>query len=183
MLTATLCAAAGVPQAVLDTVTAAVAGAGGTVRAVQGFDAPMAFDIQAEGLGAAALRAVLEEATAPHQVDALVIVPGPRRRTLLIADMDSTMITVECIDELADYAGKKCEVAAVTEAAMRGELDFAAALRGRVAALAGLEATAIDACLAERVRDMPGARVLIATMRAGGARAVLVSGGFLLLEE
>ncbi len=102
---------------------------------------------------------------------------------LLVADMDSTMITVECIDELADYAGIKPEIAAITEAAMRGELDFAGALDARVALLAGLDEGAIDRCLAERVRLMPGARALVATMRARGAYTVLVSGGFTRFAE
>jgi phosphoserine phosphatase len=97
--------------------------------------------------------------------------------------MDSTMITVECIDELADYAGIKAEIAAVTEAAMRGELDFAAALDARVALLKGLPADAIDRCRAERVRAMPGARTLVATMRGLGARTILVSGGFTVFAE
>ncbi|MFM6854407.1 MAG: phosphoserine phosphatase SerB [Sphingopyxis sp.] len=97
---------------------------------------------------------------------------------LLIADMDSTMITVECIDELADYAGIKPQIAAITERAMRGELDFRAALAERVALLQGLDESVIAMCLAERVRPMPGARILIQTMKAHGARCVLVSGGF-----
>ena len=101
-----------------------------------------------------------------------------RRKKLMVADMDSTMITVECIDELADYAGIKPQIAEVTERAMRGELDFAAALDARVALLKGLEASAIDRCLAERVHLTSGARTLVQTMRRGGARAILVSGGF-----
>lgn len=101
--------------------------------------------------------------------------PFPR---LLVADMDSTMITVECIDELADYAGIKPQIAAITERAMQGELDFAAALRERVACLAGLDQAVIDQCLAERVRPMPGAQTLIQTVGARGTRCVLVSGGF-----
>lgn len=106
-----------------------------------------------------------------------------REKKLLVADMDSTMITVECIDELADYAGIKAEIAAVTEAAMRGELDFAAALDARVALLKGLEAGAIDRCLAERVTIMAGAKTLVRTMRARGATTVLVSGGFTRFAE
>ena len=106
-----------------------------------------------------------------------------RAKRLLVADMDSTMITVECIDELADYAGIKPQIAAVTEAAMRGELDFAAALDARVALLAGLEESAIDRCLAERVEIMPGAEALVRTMRARGATTVLVSGGFTRFAE
>jgi phosphoserine phosphatase len=97
--------------------------------------------------------------------------------------MDSTMITVECIDELADYAGIKAEVAAVTEAAMRGELDFEGALDARVALLEGLDERVIEQCLAERVRIMDGAVPLVRTMRAHGGQAVLVSGGFTRFAE
>ena len=111
-------------------------------------------------------------------VDIVVQPQAEREKRLLVADMDSTMITVECIDELADYAGIKPQIAAVTEAAMRGELDFETALDARVALLTGLDAGVIDRCLAERVAIMPGAEALVRTMRARGGRAVLVSGGF-----
>ena len=111
-------------------------------------------------------------------VDLIPVTPGPRRRMLLVADMDSTMIGQECIDELADYAGVKPQVAAITERAMQGELDFVGALRERVALLAGLDQAVLAQCLAERVRPNPGAKTLIATMRAGGATCLLVSGGF-----
>jgi phosphoserine phosphatase len=97
---------------------------------------------------------------------------------LLVSDMDSTMISVECIDELADFAGIKPQVAAITERAMRGELDFASALRERVALLASLEESALARCLAERVRPVEGARTLVRTLRARGCRTVLVTGGF-----
>jgi phosphoserine phosphatase len=116
-------------------------------------------------------------------VDAIVQPAEGRAKQLIVADMDSTMITVECIDELADYAGIKAEIAAVTEAAMRGELDFEAALDARVALLRDLEATAIDMCRSERVRIMPGAIALVRTMRANGAKAVLVSGGFTVFAD
>jgi phosphoserine phosphatase len=111
-------------------------------------------------------------------VDIIVQPPGTRLRRLLVADMDSTIIGQECIDELADYAGFKPEVAAITERAMQGELDFAAALRERVALLAGLEEAIIGRCLAERIRPNPGAATLVRTMRAKGAETILVSGGF-----
>ena len=106
-----------------------------------------------------------------------------RRKKLIVADMDSTMITVECIDELADYAGIKTQIAAVTEAAMRGELDFGEALDARVALLKGLGEGVIARCLAERVKIMPGARELVRTMRGWGATAILVSGGFTRFAE
>ncbi len=117
------------------------------------------------------------------ETDVIIQPAAHREKRLLVADMDSTMIQCECIDELADFAGLKAEVAAITEAAMRGELDFAAALDARVALLAGLDAGVIDRCLAERVRLTPGARTLVRTMRARGARCVLVSGGFTRFAE
>jgi phosphoserine phosphatase len=92
--------------------------------------------------------------------------------------MDSTMIAAECIDELADFAGIKPQIAAITERAMLGELDFEAALRERVALLAGLPETAIGDCLATRIAMMPGARTLVETLKARGCYTVLVTGGF-----
>ena len=118
-----------------------------------------------------------------NKLDFVVQPLANREKRLLVADMDSTMITVECIDELADYAGLKPEIAAITEAAMRGELDFEAALDARVALLAGLDAGVIDRCLAERVHITPGAKTLVRTMRARGSRCVLVSGGFTRFAE
>ncbi|SOB87199.1 phosphoserine phosphatase [Sphingomonas guangdongensis] len=129
----------------------------------------------------AAARTALEGAFA--DTDVVVQPAATREKRLLVADMDSTMITVECIDELADYAGIKPQIAEITERAMRGELDFAGALDARVALLKGLEEGAIDRCLAERVRLMPGARTLVQTMRARGAYTVLVSGGFIRFAE
>ena len=111
-------------------------------------------------------------------VDLIVQPAADRQKKLLVADMDSTMIGQECLDELADYAGIKPEVAAITERAMRGELDFVASLKERVALLKGLDEAIIARCLAERVRASPGARTLVQTMHAKGATAILVSGGF-----
>ena len=101
-----------------------------------------------------------------------------RRKRLLIADMDSTMIQQECIDELADMAGVGAHVAAITARAMNGELDFEAALRERVALLQGLDVSVIADVLRDRITLMPGGQALVATMRAQGAYAALVSGGF-----
>jgi phosphoserine phosphatase len=111
-------------------------------------------------------------------VDVIVQGEAGRRKKLLVADMDSTMITVECLDELADYAGVKAEVAAITERAMAGEIDFAGALAERLKLLEGLEEAALDRCHDDRVRIMPGAKALVRTMRRNGARCLLVSGGF-----
>ena len=110
--------------------------------------------------------------------DHLITRETPRAPHLFVSDMDSTMIGQECIDELADYAGIKDPIAAITERAMRGELDFESALRERVALLKGLEESAIERCLAERIRPNPGARELVQGLKAKGARAVLVTGGF-----
>ncbi len=111
-------------------------------------------------------------------VDVNLVPAGNRRKKLLIADMDSTMINVECIDELADFAGVKARVSDITERAMRGELDFDGALRERVALLAGLPDSALQACYDERIRLNPGARTLVQTMNKFGAFTALVSGGF-----
>jgi len=155
----------------------AVAGTGAGILAQSWLEAGDAFDIMARG-DAARIRSALESALAAVDV---IVQPAasPRRKTLIVADMDSTMIQCECIDELADYAGVKAQVAAVTEAAMRGELDFAGALHARVALLKGLPVAMLDQCLKERVRLTPGARTLVQTMVANGARSLLVSGGFM----
>ena len=101
-----------------------------------------------------------------------------RRKSVLIADMDSTMIEQECIDELADFAGVGDEVKAITKRAMNGELDFEGAVRARVGLMKGLATEVIDQVLSERITYMPGGDVLLATMKANGAYAALVSGGF-----
>jgi phosphoserine phosphatase len=101
-----------------------------------------------------------------------------RRKRLLIADMDSTIINVECLDELADFAGVKDKVSEITERAMRGELAFEGALRERVGMLKGLSVDALQSCYDERVKLNPGARTLVRTMAEHGARCALVSGGF-----
>lgn len=111
-------------------------------------------------------------------VDLAVQSAGGRRKRMLLADMDSTMIQQECIDELADMAGFGAQVAAITARAMNGELEFEPALRERVALLKGMATNVIDRVLAERITYTPGGRELIATMKAQGAFTMLVSGGF-----
>jgi phosphoserine phosphatase len=106
-----------------------------------------------------------------------------RRKRLLLADMDSTMIRQECIDELADEAGVGAQVAAITARAMNGELEFEGALRERVALLRGLPEDVIERVFTNRITMMPGGAVLVATMQAHGARAALVSGGFTAFTE
>jgi phosphoserine phosphatase len=118
-----------------------------------------------------------------NRVDVVVQPAANRRKKLFLADMDSTMIGQECIDELADYVGLKGRVAAITERAMRGEAAFEPALRERVALLEGLPVSVIDEVIQERIKLTPGGRTLIATMRANGARSCMVSGGFTLFTD
>ena len=114
----------------------------------------------------------------------LNILPAPnRKKSIFLADMDSTMISVECIDELADYAGQKTRVAEITERAMQGELDFEAALRARVALLAGVTRADVDACYETRVTVNPGAAELVGGMNDAGAVTALVSGGFTVFTQ
>ncbi len=135
-------------------------------------------DVFLDGPDAETVRAALLAPMADQQLDWCVQPVKGRKKRLLIADMDSTIINVECLDELADYAGLKAEISAITERAMRGELAFEVALRERVAMLKGLPVTALQAAYDERVRLNPGARTLVKTMANNGARCALVSGGF-----
>ena len=121
----------------------------------------------------AVVRAALDGAA----IDAIATPGEGRRKALLVADMDSTIVTGETLDELADFAGLKPRIAEITARAMNGELDFKAALRERVGMLKGLPVTALEQTW-QRIRLTPGARELVATMRAHGAYTVLVSGGF-----
>lgn len=136
-----------------------------------------ALDVGCEGDPIAARDAV-RAAFSAQAFDINAVAIKDRRKKLLVADMDSTIIGCECLDELADMAGIKEKVAAITERAMRGELDFAAALRERVGLIKGLSIEALARTYAERVRLNPGAKLLLATMRANGAHTMLVSGGF-----
>jgi len=129
------------------------------------------------------LVAQLRSALAGRPVDVVVQPLAHRRKRLLVADMDSTMIGQECVDELADKVGLKSRIAAITERAMNGEIAFEPALRERVELLRGLPLTIIDDVLAERIRVSPGALALVHTMRAHGAYTCLVSGGFTLFTD
>jgi phosphoserine phosphatase len=123
---------------------------------------------------------LLRSKLAGEPVDVVVQREEDRRKKLFLADMDSTMIGQECIDELADYVGLKAHVAAITERAMRGEIAFEPALRERVALLKGLPVTVVNEVIEQRITLTPGARTLVATMRANGTYTCLVSGGFTL---
>jgi phosphoserine phosphatase len=130
-----------------------------------------------------AIETRLRQARGDLPIDIVVQPQALRRKKLLLADMDSTMIGQECIDELADYAGLKAHVAAITERAMRGEIEFEPALRERVALLKGMAVSVVDEVLAQRIKPTPGGRELVATMRAHGAWTCLVSGGFSLFTS
>jgi phosphoserine phosphatase len=131
----------------------------------------------------AAIVARLKQARGDLPIDIVVQPQIDRRKKLFLADMDSTMIGQECIDELADFAGLKTHVAAITERAMRGEIAFEPALRERVALLKGLAVSVIDEVLKQRITLTPGGRELVATMRAHGAYTCLISGGFTLFTH
>ena len=135
-----------------------------------------ALQIAFESADATVVRAAFEAHFSP--ADLLIADHAPTVPQVFVSDMDSTMIGQECIDELADFAGLKAQIAEITERAMQGELDFESALRERVALLAGLDEGAIARCIAERIRPMPGAVTLVATLKARGCRTVLVTGGF-----
>ena len=142
-------------------------------------------DDQAFALAPAANAAELAAYCTREALDCAIVEPGQRleRVRLLAMDMDSTLITIECVDEIADMLGIKQEVAAITTSAMRGEIDFRESLTRRVALLAGLEVEALQRVYDERLELSPGAERLLAGMRAVGARSLLVSGGFTFFTE
>ncbi len=160
-----------------DAATRALEGEGLAVAGAQMLDfCGEVLQIMLPGGDGATLRRVLDEYFSPS--DLVVSERQFRVPDLFVSDMDSTMIGQECIDELADFAGIKPQIAAITERAMQGELDFESALRERVGLLAGLGEEAIGRCLAERIRPMEGARTLVATLKEKGCKTVLVTGGF-----
>jgi phosphoserine phosphatase len=134
-----------------------------------------------EDIAGVALR--LRQARGDLPIDIVVQPQAARRKKLFLADMDSTMIGQECVDELADFAGLKAHVAAITERAMRGEIEFEPALRERVGLLKGLPVSTIDEVLKKHITPTPGGRELVATMRAHGAWTCLISGGFTLFTN
>jgi phosphoserine phosphatase len=148
----------------------------------------VAVDIPFEGRidGQDGLRAIetrLRAARGDLPIDIVVQPRAARRKKLFLADMDSTMIGQECIDELADFAGLKAHVSAITERAMRGEIEFEPALRERVALLKGLPVGVVEEVLQKRITLTPGGRALVMTMRAHGGYACLISGGFTLFTR
>ncbi|RIK96133.1 MAG: phosphoserine phosphatase SerB [Proteobacteria bacterium] len=173
-------AAPALDSTVLDGVTALLPAA----EPARWLDPEIAADIAfASDEPVAAIAARLNAAVGDLAIDVVVQPQAARRKRLLLADMDSTIIGQECIDELADFAGLKAHVAAITERAMRGEIDFEPALRERVALLKDLPVAVIEEVLARRITLTPGAVELVRTMRAHGAYTCLVSGGFTLFTE
>jgi phosphoserine phosphatase len=153
-------------------IVARVTGAGAS--GVHWLAAGDAVEARCHASNASDLRASL----ASHPVDVNTVPSSERKKRLLIADMDSTMIQQECIDEMADLFGLKPQIAAITERAMRGELPFEQALTERLGLLKGLDEAALARVYAERITEMPGAHTLVATMKRHGAYTALVSGGF-----
>jgi len=169
-------------EAHLRAAAAVVQGAGAPAWLAQGVAAEFVF-AGGEGAEARAVAAAMRAALAGAPVDVAVQPLAGRRKALLLADMDSTMIGQECIDELADFVGLKDRVSAITERAMRGEIAFEPALRERVGLLRGLDAGIVERIIAERITLTSGGRTLVRTMRANGAEAWLVSGGFTLFTS
>jgi phosphoserine phosphatase len=166
----------------LQLVRAALPEAGGAIWLHHGVAADVPFT-PAGIIDQRAIAAHLRDILAGRPIDAIVQPISGRRKRLFLADMDSTMIGQECIDELADHAGFKARVSAITERAMRGEIAFEPALRERVALLKGLPQSVVDEVIGKRITLTPGGRTLVATMRANGAYTCLVSGGFTLFTS
>lgn len=177
MLVATLVSAHGqalVDDALLKHLVAALPGALHSQR----LDGEIAADVFAEAGDARKLEADLRPLLGDAAIDIIVQPAASRRKALFLADMDSTMIGQECIDELAAYVGLKDLVSGITERAMRGEIAFEPALRERVALLKGVPLSVVDEIIAQRITLTQGGRELVMTMRANGAYTALVSGGF-----
>jgi phosphoserine phosphatase len=176
---ATLIGTADAVSTAVETARAALPGAGPPQRL-----GPGAADIPFTAETAVDQRSLAERLRGTISgIDIVVQPAAARRKKLFLADMDSTMIGQECIDELADYVGLKAHVAAITERAMRGDIAFEPALRERVALLEGLPISVIEEVLHDRIRLTPGGKTLVATMRANGTVTCMVSGGFTLFTD
>ncbi|MDR3493056.1 MAG: phosphoserine phosphatase SerB [Ancalomicrobiaceae bacterium] len=182
-LIATLISTRADPHLDGDRIARATAALGVGTDAVDWLEEGYAADIDPGDRPAAEVANRIRSALAGAPIDVVVQERASRRKSILVADMDSTMIGQECIDELAAEVGLKQRVAAITERAMHGEIAFEPALRERVALLKGLPVSIIDRIIAERIHLTPGGRSLIGTMRANGGYAALVSGGFTLFTN
>jgi phosphoserine phosphatase len=168
-----------------DAAIAIAVGVTATAQDTHVLDPGIAVDIPftPDGADDKAIAERVRAALVGRPIDVVVQLLATRRKTLFVADMDSTMIEQECIDELADYVGLKAHVAAITARAMRGEIAFEPALRERVVLLEGLPVRVVDEVIENRITLSPGGRVLVATMRRNGGHTCLVSGGFTLFTE
>ena len=180
-LVMTVIAGPGAAQALPDLV-AALGAALPLAGAADWLGPGIACDLPLAGIAREAAEAAARQAIGDAAIDVLVQPAGGRRKRILVADMESTIIENEMLDELADFIGRRSEVAEITRRAMNGELDFVAALDERVALLKGLSVSVLDDA-ASRIRLMPGARALVATARANGVYTALVSGGFTVFAE
>ncbi|MFI4988137.1 MAG: phosphoserine phosphatase SerB [Alphaproteobacteria bacterium] len=169
--------AGGLDHSTLAAARSALAAAGARVGEPQWLAPGLAADLPFEGLGGRHAEAAARQALVPLPLDLLAQPSLGRRKRLLMADMDSTIVGIETLDELADFAGVKDRIAAITERSMRGEIDFEAALVERVAMLEGLPEEALEGTW-QRVFLVPGAATLVRTMGKAGAYTALVSGGF-----
>jgi phosphoserine phosphatase len=167
----------GIDNSMLEQARAALEEGGARVGAPTWLAHGSAVDLPFEGIGRQVAEAAVRAALAPAPLDLLAQPAEGRRKRLLLADMDSTIIGIETLDELADFAGVKDKVAAITQRSMRGELDFVAALVERVAMLEGLPQEALESTW-QRVVIAAGAATLVRTMRKEGAFTALISGGF-----
>jgi phosphoserine phosphatase len=165
-----------VDNALIEKVTSVLPDAGGATILSSGIAAEIGFAGEAQAIKP--LTDTIREMMGERAVDVALLPANNRRKKLLLADMDSTVIQQECIDELAAFVGLKDKVSAITARAMRGEIAFEPALRERVALLKGLPITVVDEIIEKHITMMPGGRALVQTMKANGAYTALVSGGF-----
>ena len=172
----------GITPVVVDAARIILPGVGNPAVLADGIAVDLPFELPPGANGAIFVES-LRATISPALVDVVVQPVKHRKKRLFVTDMDSTMIGQECIDELADFVGLKAHVAAITERAMQGEIEFAPALRERVSLLKGLPVSTIDEVIGKRITFMPGGHTLVATMRKHGAHTCLVSGGFTLFTE
>ena len=163
---------------ITESARSALAALGAAVGDVDWLSEGRACDLPIDGVDPDSAVACVSAATVGYPIDVVGCSRAHRRKKLLVADMDSTIIQQECIDEVADYVGRREEVSAITERAMRGEIDFPEAVRARAGMFSGLEATMLKRAYDERITLTPGAESLVRTMRKDGASTALVSGGF-----
>lgn len=167
-----------IPRSVIDAACSALSAMGATIGELDWLSERQACDLPIEGIDPRGAVAAVRSEIAEFPIDIVGQRREHRRKKLLVADMDSTIIQQECIDEIADFVGRRAEVSEITERAMRGDLDFPEAVRARVSMFAGLDATTLERAYFERVTLTPGAETLVRVMRKNGALTALVSGGF-----